>query len=314
LDSQSLQIDAESVSKSARAAVASLPEAKVEAFKRLLPFFVAEPVLDTLPVSFLSMGDEGSVRGDVLHELAVAGKLVYAHVRWLDDLADEPRPGGPGWSVHALSEALASLARTKFERVLGPSQAAPFLSTLAQLYARYAASLAVDTASQAFSGHLTLDDYVEHAKARAAPIRAPVDAVLLLVGAPEDRTQKARSCFEWCVAGLQLYDDALDVEDDFKEGRLSWVVSATLRALDARGAEDAPDADLLYETALVEGFLARNLAVAEALFQEALSLADSAFPNCVDCLNAMSRHAHEYKSDLEGLVTSAVKRGGVTDG
>jgi len=267
-----------------------------------------------LPVSFLSMGDEGSVRGDVLHELAVAGKLVYAHVRWLDDLADEPRPGGPGWSVHALSEALASLARTKFERVLGPSQAAPFLSTLAQLYARYAASLAVDTASQAFSGHLTLDDYVEHAKARAAPIRAPVDAVLLLVGAPEDRTQKARSCFEWCVAGLQLYDDAVDVEVDFTEGRLSWVVSATLCALDGRGLEEAPDVDLFYETALAEGFLVRNLAAAERFFQKALSLAGSSFPNCVDPLNAMSRRTREYKSDLERLVTSVVEQRRVTDG
>ena len=193
MDGQLLQIDAESVSRSARAGAASLPEAKAGAFKRLLPFFVTEPVLDTLPVSFLPLGDKGSVSCDVLHELAVAGKLVYAHIRWLDDLADEPRPGGPGWSVHALSEALSSLARTKFERVLGRARATHFLSTLAQLYARYAASLAVDAASRAYSGHLTLDDYVEHAKARSAPVRAPVDALLLLIGAPEDRNEEARS-------------------------------------------------------------------------------------------------------------------------
>src|SRR3712207_276051 len=136
MDGQLLPIYAESVSRSARAAAASLPEAKEGAFKRLLPFFVTEPVLDTLPVSFLPMGDRGSVSGDVLHEFAVAGKLVYAHIRCLDDLADEPRPGGPGCSVHALSGALSSLARTKFERVLGPSRAVQFLSTLAQLYAR----------------------------------------------------------------------------------------------------------------------------------------------------------------------------------
>ncbi len=314
MDDQLLQIDAESVSRSARAAAASLPEAKAGAFKRLLPFFVTEPVLDTLPVSFLPMGVKGSVSGDVLHELAVAGKLVYAHIRWLDDLADEPRPGGPGWSVHALSEALSSLARTKFERVLGPSRAAQFLSTLARLYARYAASLAVDAASRAYTGHLTLDDYVEHAKARSAPVRAPVDAVLLLVGAPEDRAEEARSCFEWCVAGLQLYDDAVDVEVDFTEGRLSWVVSATLCALDGRGLEEAPDVDLFYETALVEGFLVRNLAAAERFFQKALSLAGSSFPNCVDALNTMSRHTREYRNDLERLVASAVEQRGVTDG
>ena len=83
MDGQLLPIDAESVSGSARAAAASLPEAKAGVFKRLLPFFVTEPVLDTLPVRFLPMGDRGSVSGDVLHELAVAGKLIYAHIRWL---------------------------------------------------------------------------------------------------------------------------------------------------------------------------------------------------------------------------------------
>ena len=309
-----LQIEAESVSRSARAAAASLPEAKAGAFKRLQPFFVTEPVLDTLPVSFLPKGDKGAVSGDVLHELAVAGKLVYAHIRWLDDLADEPRPGGPGWSVHALSEALSSLARTKFERVLGRARATHFLSTLAQLYARYAASLAVDAASRAYSGHLTLDDYVEHAKARSAPVRAPVDALLLLIGAPEDRNEEARSCFEWCVAGLQLYDDAIDVEEDFTEGRLSWVVSSTLCALDGRGLEEPPDVDLFYETALAEGFLTRNLAAAERSFQKALSLAGSSFPNCIDSLNVMLRHTREYKSELERLVTSTVELRGVTDG
>jgi hypothetical protein len=155
---------------------------------------------------------------------------------------------------------------------------------------------------------------VEHVKARSAPVRAPVDAVLLLVGAPEDRTEEARSCFEWCVAGLQLYDDAVDVEEDFTEGRLSWVVSATLCALDGRGLEEDPDVDLFYETALAEGFLVRNLAAAERFFQKALSLAGSSFPNCVDPLNAMSRHTREYKSDLERLVTSVVEQRGVTDG
>ena len=298
-------MDAESVSRSARTAAASLPEAKAGAFKRLLPFFVSEPVLDTLPVRFLPREANGCVGGDVLHELAVGGKLVYAHIRWLDDLADEPRPGGPGSSVHALSEAIASLARMKFEEVLGPPHVAPFLSNLAQLYARYAASLAVDKALQAFAGPLTLDYYVEHAKARSAPVRAPVDAMLSLVDAPEEQVERARSCFEWCVAGLQLYDDALDVEDDFKERRLSWVVSETLRALDARGPEDVPDADQFYETALVEGFLIRNLAAAEVLFKKALRLAEPAFPNCVDCLDAMLRHTREYKGDLQRSVTSA---------
>ena len=75
MHSQLLQIDAESVSKSARAAAASLPEAKAGAFKRLLPFFVTEPVLDTLPIRFLPMRAKGAARGD-LHELAVAGKLI----------------------------------------------------------------------------------------------------------------------------------------------------------------------------------------------------------------------------------------------
>jgi hypothetical protein len=232
-------VDAESGSKAAKVAATSLPEARAGTFERLLPFFIVEPVLDTLPFRFLPRWAEGSVSG-ILYELAVAGKLVYAHIRWLDDLADEPLPVGLGASVHALSAALTSLARSKFERALGASRTAPFFSTFTLLYARYATSLAVDSASPAFTSTLDLDKYLEHTKARSAPVRAPVDAVLLLVDAPADITERAYSCFEWCVAGLQLYDDALDIEDDFKEGRLSWVVSATLHALDGRDPENPP--------------------------------------------------------------------------
>ena len=293
------------MSKAAKAAAASLPEARAGAFERLLPFFIVEPVLDTLPFRFLPRWAEGSVSGGVLYELAVAGKLVYAHIRWLDDLADEPLPVGLGSSVHALSAALTSLARSKFERALGASRTAPFFSTFTQLYARYATSLAVDSASPAFTSTLDLDKYLEHTKARSAPVRAPVDAVLLLVDAPADITERAYSLFEWCVAGLQLYDDALDIEDDFKEGRLSWVVSATLHALDGRDPENPPDANLFYETALVEGFLIHNLAAAETLFKKALSLAEPVFPHCIECLNTMLRQTQEYKLSLEELVSAA---------
>jgi hypothetical protein len=298
-------VDAESVRTSAKAAAEILRGVGGEAFRRLLPFFAGDPVADELPSRFIPAQARRSVSAEVLHELAVAGRLVYAQIRWLDDLVDEAGAPGPASSVHTLSEALGSLARSKFEKALTPSQAAPFFSTLSDLYARYATSLVVDKAPQLFRGSLKLDEYVAHAKARAAPVRAPVDALLLLHGATEDETQSARACFELCAAAVQLYDDALDIEQDFRHRRLSWVVTQTLSAFDNEGQGELPGADRFYETALVGGFLTRNLAAAEALFSEAMRLADPDLPGCLEYQKAFLSAVRKFKDDLEALIAAA---------
>lgn len=288
-------------------AVASLTEAKESAFEELARFLGPEPVVELLPYHFLPESVRGAAGLEALQELAVAGKIIHAQVRWLDKIADEPASRSNVPDVHRLNEALGALAGAKFRAVLGDTRAALFFSVLAQLYARYGASLAVDQGTRGLlqtGPPLNMDQYVEHAKARAAPVRAPVEAVLLLVNATEDQFDEARSCFEWWAAGLQLYDDALDVEEDFREGRLSWVVSHTLVVLRERGSREALDPDLFYETALVEGLLNRNLIAAEALFRKALDAAVPRFPGCADYLRATLQRTKRYRLDLERLVAS----------
>ncbi|SMC01614.1 hypothetical protein SAMN00767673_2854 [Rubrobacter radiotolerans DSM 5868] len=286
-------------------AVGSLREANSGAFKEFAPFLGPEPVVELLPYNFLPEWAEDRVGREALHELAIAGKMVHAQVRWLDKIADDLAPRSVLANVHGLNEALDNLARARFRSVLGEEKAAPFFAMFAQLYARYAASLAVDQASRGFrGGRLSLEQYVEHAKARAAPVRAPVDAVLLLIGTSEEQISEARSCFGWWAAGLQLYDDAIDVEEDFAAGRLSWVVSETLGALGAHDMVEDLEEDLFYETALVGGHLVRNLAAAESLFEKALCLAESDFPRCIDYLRATLRRTRQYRTDLEELMAS----------
>jgi len=305
-------IESESVRAVAAAAVLSNSEAKGnEALGRLLPFLlIPEPVVEELPVYFLPPGAERVVDEQKLREIAVAGRLVYAQVRWLDDLADSNGPSDPPGSVHRLAEALASEAGRRFTASLADSRdRADFFSSLVHLHACYAASLTVDGAwGQSSPVPLGLEDYVEHAKARAAPLRAPLDALLLLVGASETEAKRARSCFELCAAALQLHDDALDVEEDFEAGRLSWVVSETLHSLG--DLDKTPDADEFYEAALLGGFLERNLAGAEALFRRALALAEGRLPRCVEFLKKEARSTCAMKDDIAELVAASRRKKG----
>jgi len=229
----------------------------------------------------------------------VAGRLLYAQVRWLDHLADASDNLGPPGAVHSLNGALDELVRSRFAAVLAndPSLAS-FFSSLANLQLRYAASLAIDSAD--FRDDLNLSGYVEHAKARAAPVRAPVDATLLLASASEVEMERACRSFEACAAGLQLYDDAQDVEEDFRDDRLSWVVRESLRTFDRE-----PDADSFYEAALLGGAIDRNLEAADRFFGEAIASAESLFPRWIKYLKSRRDDVRKLRSDLRKLVSSA---------
>jgi hypothetical protein len=73
----------------ALAAVTALPEARTGALSGLYPFLAApDPVVDELPLLFLPERPHRPPTGDVLRHVAVAGRLLYAQVRWLDHLAD----------------------------------------------------------------------------------------------------------------------------------------------------------------------------------------------------------------------------------
>jgi hypothetical protein len=240
-----------------------------------------------------------------LLEIAVGGKILYAQIRWLDELADSMgRPVDPPGAVHQLSQALSCEARRHFATALrGTRGEAGFFSSLSDLNARYASSLALDGACRnTVPARMSLEDYVEHAKARAAPLRAPLDALLVLVDSDEDEERRARSCFELAAAAKQLHDDAVDVEEDYRDRRLSWVVSATLHHLG--DPDPSPEADEFYEASLLGGFVARNLAAAEGLYREALVLAVNHFPGCIAFLENEARDTRAMKDDLKRIVIS----------
>jgi hypothetical protein len=289
-----------SLPAAALAAVAALPEAGEGALSGLYPFLAApDPVVDELPFLFLPERPHRPPTRDVLRRVAVAGRLLYAQVRWLDHLADASDDVGPPGNVHSLNAALDELVRCRFAAVLAnhPSSAS-FFSSLANLQLRYAVSLAIDSAGS--RGELDLSGYVEHAKARAAPVRAPVDATLLLAAASEAERERARRSFESCAAGLQLYDDAQDVEEDFRDGRLSWIVSETLRAF-----EHEADADSFYEAALLGGTIDRDLEAACRFFDQAIASAENLFPKWIEYLKSRRDDVRKLRTDLRKLVSSA---------
>ena len=299
------RFDCESVRNEALSDVLSLAGAQGEVLASFLPFVVApEPVVELLPSLFVPERAARSVSGKALHEIAVAGKLLYAQARWLDNLADEGKVRSTTSSVYRLDEALGALICSRFTRALDGASAAAFFSSLARLNARYATSLALDAGSVRGSeaAHLDLACYVEHAKARAATVRAPVDAALLLAGAHDTEVFEARASFELCAAGLQLYDDAIDVEADFEEKRLSWIVASTLRAIGSERPHTSPDANLFYETALAGGAMVRNLAAAEELYAEAIDLADDTYPNWAAWARSVCQRARDLREDFERLV------------
>jgi hypothetical protein len=287
-------------------AVLSTPEADGnEALAGLVHFLVIpEPVVEELPALFLPPGVEEGVDAAALLKIAVAGKILYAKIRWLDDLADSAKPSGdPSGAVHRLAEGVTREALGRFDAVLyGNDGAAGFFSSLAVLNLRYAASLAIDGASRvsAAPASLGLDDYVTHAKARAAPMRAPLDALLVLVSADKETAEAAHSCFEVTAAAKQLHDDAADVEEDYRDGRLSWVVAETLLRLG--NPDPRPGADEFYEAALLKGVVERNLAETEKLYLEAMALAEDRFPGCLSYLMREAREARTMKEDLARIV------------
>jgi hypothetical protein len=304
-------LNARRVAEEAEATVLSLPEAQEESFESFLAYLaVDEPAIHLMPLHFLPARSRSSVGDDSLQELAVAAKLEYARNRWLDEMADSTDPSAVPLSTHRLNDALLGLIGSCYAGVLDGAAAASFFPTLARLYARHGLSLVLDSAwSRHPASSITLEEYVEHARARHGPVRAPVDAVLLLAGAPEDELHSARSSWHDWALGVQFYDDALDVEEDFRDRNPSWVVSRTFEHFGERAGDHAgerlPDPDLFYETALTEGVVSEALARAESFFAESARLAEQMFPTWAALQRACVSQARELREDYERLVAEA---------
>ena len=306
---RSATLNARRVAEEAERTILSLPEAQEEGSEALLAYLaVDEPAIHLMPLHFLPERSRGDVDHGSLHELAVAAKLEYARNRWLDEMADSTDLSALPLSTHRLNDAVLTLIGSRYAGVLDGAAAEVFFPTLARLYARHGLSLVLDSAwSRHPAPSITLEEYVEHARARHGPVRAPVDAVLLLAGAPEDELRCARSSWHDWALGVQFYDDALDVEEDFRDGNPSWVVSQTFEHFGGRdhAAERLPDPDLFYEMALTEGVVCEALARAESLFANSARLAETTFPSWAALQQACAGQASELREDYERLVAEA---------
>jgi hypothetical protein len=307
----SAMLNASSIGKEAEMAALSLPLKRERVFESYYAYLtVDEPAVHLMPLHFLPHASREQVGEGALRELAVAGKLEYARNRWLDEMVDH-HDSAPGLSsAHRLNDALITLITSRYARVLAGAAAASFFPVLSVLHARHGLSLILDGAR--FWGvilPITMEEYAEHATTRHGPVRAPVDAVLLLTGAGDDLLQRARSCWHNWALGVQFYDDALDIEEDFRNRNLTWVVGRALeyfhRAADNPTTQRMPDLDTFYQRALAEGVVSEALSHAESFFAESARLAEPVFPSWVPFQEACASQAWRLREDYEELVREA---------
>ena len=305
----STTLNARQIGEEAERAALSLPHTREKVFESYYTYLtVDEPAIHLMPLHFLPLASREEVAEDALRELAVAGKLEYARNRWLDEMVDHPG-SAPGLSqAHRLNHALITLISSCYARVLDDAAAASFFPVLARLHAGHGLSLILDGAKfGGFIPPISLEDYAEHARMRHGPVRAPVDAVLLLTGAADDLLRRARSSWHNWALGVRFYDDALDVEEDFRNRNLTWVVGCALayfhRPSDKPIPKTLPDPDTFYERALAEGVVFEALGHAESLFAESARLAGPAFPSWVPFQKACMGQARRLREDYEKLVT-----------
>lgn len=205
---------------------------------------------------------------------------------------------------------LIGLILARYSDVLHGSEATEFLKTLAGLYARHGMSLAVDGSHPRGRPQLlSKEEYYAQVHARNGSFRASIDAVLLLVGASETILQQARQAWHLWVLGAQLYDDALDAEEDFESGSVTWTVDRTLAGLGARADGGyRPDRDTFYEEALVGGALVETLDRAESCFRSAASLADGEFPSWAALQRSCITQASRLRTDFVALANKIGRR------
>ncbi|QIN83366.1 hypothetical protein GBA63_12510 [Rubrobacter tropicus] len=273
-------------------------EAEFERFYSYL--LVDEPIIQLMPAHLLPVWAEQEAQPESLRALAVAAKLENARNRWLDEMVDEHDTFVSLTPSQGLNEAIVALTNHYYARALPDGTAASFFQRLATLYARHSISLVLDGKRRATFGRpLALADYEVHAEARHSSVRAPLDALLTLVRADEDQYTRATDSWHAWGLGAQLYDDALDVEEDFRRGTLTWTVGRTLRCFGDRSPRDA---DEFYEVALKEGIVTETLKRAEHHFTRAAELARSGLPRWESIQHGCRRQAQVLREDYARLL------------
>jgi hypothetical protein len=131
----------------------------------------------------------------------------------------------------------------------------------------------------------------------------------LLVRADDELLERARSSWHNWALGVQFYDDALDIEEDFRDRNLSWTVARTLKWFDGHSGypdTQSPTAqDAFYEKALREGVIRETLNHAESFFAEAGRLAEPTFPGWVTYQHACVTRVKRLREDYEKLLAGA---------
>ncbi len=133
---------------------------------------------------------------------------------------------------------------------------------------------------------------------------APVEALLIVTGAGEGKKRRARACLESLAVAWQLGDDVLDIEEDYRDGRLSWVVSETLRRIP--GNDPLPEPDAFYEAALLGGCVQRTLEESLTFYREAEIVAGDLFPGARDFAGSEIRRTNEMLADLTAIVSTSM--------
>jgi hypothetical protein len=302
-------LSARSIGEKAERAALSLSLAHGPVFEAFYSYVIVdEPAVHLMPVHFLPITLRERVDEGSLQDLAIASKLEYARNRWLDELVDEPCSEPELSAQHRLNGALLGLIHSRYSLALDGPVAAPFFSILSGLYACYGLSLVLDsTWYRNPTSSMDLEEYAEHARMRHGPVRAPLDAVLLLVGADDELLERARSSWHNWALGVQFYDDALDIEEDFRDRNLSWTVARTLQCFDGYHPDpQSPTArDAFYERALKEGVIRETLGHAESFFAEAARLAEPTFPGWVTYQHACASRVKRLREDYEKLLAGA---------
>jgi len=282
-------------------AAGDLPSTNNAEFERFYTYLVVdEPIVQLMPGYFLPPWAEHSVQPETLRALAVTAKLENARNRWLDEMVDDHEAFVSLTSSQELNKAIVSLTNALYAAVLPRTLAADFFERLAMLYARHSLSLVLDGKRRTLLERpIALTDYEVHAKARHSSVRAPLDALLTLVEADEDQSTRATDSWHAWGLGAQLYDDALDIEEDFRQGILTWTVSRTLECFEGQVPEDSNE---FYGVALQEGVVVQTLKRAEAHFTHAAELARSSFPRWTPVQHGCRRQARALREDYERLL------------
>lgn len=294
-------LDNAEICQEALDAAGDLPCTNNAEFERFYTYLVVdEPIVQLMPGYFLPTWAEHGVRPETLRALAVTAKLENARNRWLDEMVDNHDAFVSLARSQELNKAIVGLTNDLYAAVLPRALAADFFERLAMLYARHALSMVLDGKRRTLLERpIALTDYEVHAKARHSSVRAPLDALLTMVKADDDQSTRATDSWHSWGLGAQLYDDALDIEEDFSQGILTWTVSRTLECFGSRIPEDSNE---FYTVALQEGVVVQTLKRAEDHFTRSAELAQSNFPRWAPIQHGCRRQARALREDYERLL------------